>query len=172
MPAEKQTSIELVLVVANTVFVYLYLKLQSFHSHSRSRSHSPCLRITTTLSPRRNIFDTYLSLVILFCDAFFADFLAVLSLLGVSDHTSLTFSSTMLQWRSNAFTLATSLWLFLSEISTVALFCTACASTRSGPLANCAVSYASSSSAVICSFGLSVKCDIYAVGGDVSIGRS
>ena len=61
----------------------------------------------TTLSPRRNILPMYLSLCV-----------AAPPFLFVSLHISFTFSSTMLQCRSKAFTLASSLWLFLKLMRT------------------------------------------------------
>ena len=63
------------------------------------------------------------------------DFLATPPL-GCSVHISLTFSSTMLQCRSNALTRPSSFLLFLQLISTCVLLFTLCVSTDSGPVEN------------------------------------
>ena len=73
---------------------------------------------------------------------------------GVSVHISFTPSNTMLQWRSNAFTRAKSLRLFLQLISTCVLFFTASVRTDRGPVLNSSISFASNSSCVISDFGL------------------
>ena len=56
--------------------------------------------------------------------------------LGVSVHISLTFSSTMLQCLSNAFTRPSNFLLFLQLMSTCVLLFTLCVSTDSGPVEN------------------------------------
>lgn len=48
----------------------------------------------------------------------------------------MTFSRTILEWRSNAFTLANSFLLFRHDISTGVWFCTALCKTDSGPWLN------------------------------------
>ena len=63
-----------------------------------------------TLSPRRNIFEIYRSL--LMCFAFFP------LPRGFSVQISFTFSRTILQCRSKALTRASNLWLFRTLIST------------------------------------------------------
>ena len=63
------------------------------------------------------------------------DFLATPPL-GCSVHISLTFSSTMLQCRSNALTRPSSFLLFLQLMSTCVLLLTLCVSTDSGPVEN------------------------------------
>ena len=63
------------------------------------------------------------------------DFLVALPL-GVSVHISLTFSKTMLQWRSKALTRPSSFLLFLQLISTCVLLFTLCVSTDRGPVEN------------------------------------
>ena len=65
-----------------------------------------------TESPRKNILAIYLSLFTGF------DLVFPLPDLGVSVHISLTFSSTMLKCRSNAFILANSFRLFLQLMRT------------------------------------------------------
>jgi len=94
-----------------------------------------------TESPLRNIFATYLSLLTGF--AFFP-----LPFFGVSVHISLTFSRTMLQWRSKARTRANIFLLFRQLISTCVLSLTDCVSTDKGPVLNSSSSFCFSSSNV------------------------
>eukprot|EP00320_Phaeocystis_rex_P021968 CAMPEP_0119055780 /NCGR_PEP_ID=MMETSP1178-20130426/331_1 /TAXON_ID=33656 /ORGANISM="unid sp, Strain CCMP2000" /LENGTH=128 /DNA_ID=CAMNT_0007036407 /DNA_START=217 /DNA_END=600 /DNA_ORIENTATION=+ len=82
-----------------------------------------------TLSPRKNILLIKRSLLTGF------DFLATPPL-GVSVHISLTFSSTMLQCLSNAFTRPSNFLLYLQLMSTCVLLLTLCVSTDSGPVEN------------------------------------
>ncbi len=65
-----------------------------------------------TESPRKNILLTNLSLLTGF------PLFTPLPDFGTSVHISFTFSKTMLQWRSKAFTLARSLWLLRQLINT------------------------------------------------------
>ena len=65
-----------------------------------------------------------------------AAFFAPLPVLGTSVQISFTFSSTMLQWRSNAFTRPRSFRLFLQLMSTCEFDFTLCVSTDSGPVWN------------------------------------
>lgn len=76
--------------------------------------------------------------------------------LGVSVHISLTFSRTMLQCLSNAFTLASSFLLFRQLIRTWVLFFTDCVKTDRGPVLNSSCSLWASSSGVISLFGLPI----------------
>lgn len=81
-----------------------------------------------TESPLRNILLINLSLLINF--AFFLPF----PCLGTSVHISWTFSNTMLQWRSNAFTRPRS-FLLLRQLINTGVFClTLCMSTDNGPV--------------------------------------
>jgi len=81
------------------------------------------LRISTTESPRKNILLMNRSLFIGFL---FLPF-------GCSVHISFTFSRTMLQCLSNAFTLAKSFLLFRREIRICVWFRTDCCNTDRGP---------------------------------------
>ena len=99
------------------------------------------LKTRMTESPRKNILAMYLSLLTGF------DFLP-LPALGVSVHISLTFSNTILQWRSKAFTLPKSFLLFLQLMRTWLLFFTDCVSTDNGPVLNSSCSLWASSSGV------------------------
>eukprot|EP00322_Chrysochromulina_rotalis_P003386 CAMPEP_0115859736 /NCGR_PEP_ID=MMETSP0287-20121206/16770_1 /TAXON_ID=412157 /ORGANISM="Chrysochromulina rotalis, Strain UIO044" /LENGTH=115 /DNA_ID=CAMNT_0003314047 /DNA_START=491 /DNA_END=838 /DNA_ORIENTATION=+ len=83
-----------------------------------------------TLSPRKNILLMNRSRFI--ACAFFLPFPA----LGTSVHISLTFSSTMLQWRSNALTRPSNFLLLRQLIRTCVLLFTLCVSTESGPVLN------------------------------------
>ena len=103
--------------------------------------HLGLRRTTITLSPRRNILLMKRSLLI-GC-AFFLPFPAF----GTSVHISLTFSSTMLQCRSNAFTRPSSFLLFLQLISTCVFDLTLCVSTERGPVLNSSSSFFLSASA-------------------------
>ena len=100
-----------------------------------------------TLSPRRNIFDIKRSLLTGL--AFFLP----LPLFGTSVHISFTFSSTILQWRSNAFTRPSSLRLLRQLINTWVLFFTDCVNTDNGPVLNSSSSNFWSSSCDISLFG-------------------
>lgn len=81
-------------------------------------------------------------------------FLPVL-VLGVSVHISLTFSSTMLQWRSKALTRASSLRLLRHEMRTWECDRTAVWRMERGPEVNsCSSSCATSYSLVRCQQGL------------------
>ena len=95
-----------------------------------------------------NIFGIYLSLFTGL--AFFLP----LPVLGVSVHISLAFSSTMLKWRSKAFTRASSFRLFLQLMSTCVLYLTACVSTDRGPVSNSSSSFLRRSSSDISLLGL------------------
>lgn len=110
-----------------------------------------------TASPLRNIFDMNRSLFTGF--AFFLP----LPGRGLSVHISFTFSSTMLQWRSNAFTRPNSFLLLRQLISTCVLFFTDCVRTDSGPVLNSSSSRACSSSAVISDFGFVRALIIYSI---------
>lgn len=68
--------------------------------------------------------------------------------------TSLTFSSTILQWRSKALTRANNLWLLRQLIKIWLLFLTDCCKTESGPVLNSSSSCWRSSSSVISDLGL------------------
>jgi len=106
------------------------------------------LRTRITLSPLRNILGMYLSLFTGF--AFFLP----LPVFGVSVHISLTFSSSMLQCLSNAFTLHSNFLLFLQLINTCVLFLTLCVSTDNGPVLNSSSSLFAISSSVSSLLGL------------------
>ena len=105
------------------------------------------LNTKITESPRRNILAMYLSLLTGFAFFPFPD-------LGVSVHISFTFSKTMLQCLSKAFTLASSFLLFRQLISTWVLFFTDCVKTERGPVLNSSCSLWASSSGVISLLGL------------------
>lgn len=106
------------------------------------------LRTMITESPRRNILLIKRSRLTGCCFFFpFPD-------LGVSVHISLTFSKTMLQCRSNAFTRASSFLLLRQLMRIWVLFFTESVSTDSGPVWNSSFSSCSSSSAVSSLFGL------------------
>lgn len=107
------------------------------------------LKTKITESPLRNILAMYLSLLTGFAFFPFPD-------LGVSVHISLTFSRTMLQCLSNAFTLASSFLLFRQLIRTWVLFFTDCVKTDKGPVLNSSCSLWASSSGVISLFGLAI----------------
>lgn len=77
-----------------------------------------------------------------------------LPVLGNSVHISLTFSRTILQCLSKAFTLPSNFLLFLQLISTWVLFLTDCVRTDNGPVLNSSSSLLASSSGVISDFGL------------------
>lgn len=80
------------------------------HALYASNIHYAFTTITTE-SPLKNNLDTNLS--------FDTEFTTLpLPFLTLSVHNSFTFSNTILQWRSNAFTLATILWLFRHDITT------------------------------------------------------
>lgn len=100
-----------------------------------------------TQSPRRNILDMNRSLLTGL--AFFLP----LPRRGCSVHISLTFSSTMLQWRSNALTRPSSFLLLRQLTNTWVLFFTDWVRTESGPVLNSSSSRAWSSSEVISDFG-------------------
>ena len=70
--------------------------------------------------------------------------------------TSLTFSRTMLQWRSNALTLARSFLLFLQLIRICVWFLTDNCNTESGPVLNSSSSSLRSSSSFISLFGFAL----------------
>lgn len=105
------------------------------------------LRTRMTESPRRNIFDMNRSLFTGFT------FFLPLPVRGSSVHISFTFSSTMLQCRSKAFTLPSSFLLLRQLMSTWVLFFTDCVSTDSGPVLNSSSSCRASSSGVSSDFG-------------------
>lgn len=105
------------------------------------------LRTRMTESPRRNIFGINLSLFTGF--AFFLPF----PVRGNSVHISFTFSKTMLQCLSKAFTRPNSFLLFLQFINTWVLFLTDCVRTERGPVLNSSSSLFANSSGVISDFG-------------------
>mmetsp|Transcript_2040 Transcript_2040/g.3195 ORF Transcript_2040/g.3195 Transcript_2040/m.3195 type:complete len:260 (+) Transcript_2040:678-1457(+) len=94
----------------------------------------------TTESPRKNILLTNRSLFTA------RDALLPFPVLGISVHISVTFSKIMLQWRSNALTRASSLWLLRQLMSTCELVLTLVVSTESGPVLNSSSSFFSNSS--------------------------
>ena len=73
---------------------------------------------------------------------------------GISVQISFTFSRTMLQCLSKAFTLPNSFLLFRQLINTCVLFLTDCVKTESGPVLNSSSSLFDNSSGVISDFGL------------------
>lgn len=83
-----------------------------------------------TESPLRNIFEMNRSLFT------GAAFLAPFPVFGTSLQISLTFSRTMLQWRSNALTRPRSFRLFLQLIKTCEFVLTLCVKTDNGPVWN------------------------------------
>lgn len=101
-----------------------------------------------TESPRRNIFDMKRSLLTGFT------FFLPLPVRGNSVHISLTFSRTILQWRSNALTRPSSFLLLRQLMSTCVLFFTDCVSTDSGPVLNSSSSWRANSSGVSSDLGL------------------
>jgi len=103
-----------------------------------------------TESPRRNILLMYRSLLTGF--AFFVPF----PVFGNSVHISFTFSKTILQCRSNAFTRPSSFLLFRQLIRTCVLFRTDSVKIERGPVLNSSSSSRESSSGVISDFGLAV----------------
>ena len=103
-----------------------------------------------TESPRRNILLMYRSLLTGF--AFFVPF----PVFGNSVHISFTFSNTILQCRSNAFTRPSSFLLFRQLIRTCVLFRTDSVRIERGPVLNSSSSNRESSSGVISDFGLAV----------------
>lgn len=112
-----------------------------FYCFDAAEAAAGFLKTRITLSPRKNIFATYLSLLTGF--AFFP-----FPLFGVSVHISLQFSKTMLQWRSNARTLANIFLLFRQLINTWVLSLTDWVSTDRGPVLNSSSSFCFSSSRV------------------------
>jgi hypothetical protein len=106
-----------------------------------------CLSTKTTLSPLKNIFEIYRSLLIVL--PFFP-----CEFRGVSFHISRTLIKTMLLCRSNALTRASNLRLFRSDIRTWSWFWTAVLRTLRGPLWNSKVSSSASSVSVSSPFGL------------------
>lgn len=104
-------------------------------------------RTRMTESPRRNIFEMKRSLFTGFT------FFLPLPVRGSSVHISFTFSSTILQWRSNAFTRPSNFLLFRQLISTCVLFFTDWVSTDSGPVLNSSSSWRASSSGVSSDLG-------------------
>ena len=100
-----------------------------------------------TESPRRNIFAIYLSLLIGFA---FLPF----PVLGISYHISLTFSKTILQCLSNAFTRPNNFLLFRQLINTCVLFFTDVINTDNGPVLNSSSSRCFNSSNVSSDLGL------------------
>lgn len=103
-----------------------------------------------TESPRRNIFEMNRSLLTGF--TFFLPF----PVRGTSVHISLTLSSTMLQWRSNAFTRPKSFLLLRQLIRTWVLFLTDCVRTESGPVLNSSSSWRANSSGVSSDLGFTI----------------
>jgi len=103
-----------------------------------------------TESPRRNILLIYRSLLTGF--AFFVPFPDF----GNSVHISFTFSSTILQCRSNALTRPNNFLLFRQLIRTCVLLRTDSVRMDSGPVLNSSSSSRESSSGVISDFGLAV----------------
>lgn len=101
-----------------------------------------------TLSPRRNILLIKRSLLTT------RPFLPS-AVRGVSLHISFTFSSTMLQWRSNAFTRPSNFRLLRHEIRTCVCCRTAVCSSESGPEVNSWVSRREISYSLFC--GLVVR---------------
>ena len=81
-----------------------------------------------TLSPRRNILEMKRSRLM------GAAFFLPLPVFGTSVHISLTFSSTMLQCLSKAFTRPSNFLLFRQLMSTCVLLLTLCVRTDSGPV--------------------------------------
>lgn len=106
------------------------------------------LRTNMTESPRRNILEIKRSLLTGFT------FFFPLPVRGSSVHISLTFSNTILQWRSKALTRPRSFLLFRQLISTWVLFLTDCVRTDKGPVLNSSSSWRASSSGVNSDFGL------------------
>jgi hypothetical protein len=95
-----------------------------------------------TESPRRNILLMNRSLFTGL--AFFFPF----PVFGTSVHISLTFSRTILQWRSKAFTRPSNFLLFRQLMSTWVLFLTDIVSTERGPVENSSSSVFSVSSSI------------------------
>lgn len=109
------------------------------------------LRTRITESPRKNILEINLSLFTGF--TFFFPF----PVRGTSVHISLTFSRTMLQCLSNAFTRPNNFLLFRQLMSTCVLFFTDCVKTDNGPVLNSSSSCLASSSGVNSDFGLALR---------------
>jgi len=109
-------------------------------------TYPECLSTKTTLSPLKNIFEIYRSLLIVL--PFFP-----CEFRGVSFHISRTLIRTMLLCRSNALTRASNLRLFRSEMRTWSWFWTAVFRTLKGPLWNSKVSSSASSVSVSSPFG-------------------
>merc|ERR1712001_3201 len=123
-----------------------------FHitSHLSAAVAKGFLSTKMTESPRRNILLMYRSLLTGF--AFFVPF----PVFGNSVHISFTFSKTILQCRSNAFTRPSSFLLFRQLIRTCVLFRTDSVRIERGPVLNSSSSSRESSSGVISDFGLAV----------------
>lgn len=101
------------------------------------------LRSTSmTESPLKNIFDIKRSLFT------GLTFFLPLPVLGSSVHISLTFSNTMLQWRSKALTRPSNFLLLRQFIKTCVLFFTDCVKTLKGPVLNSSSSWRANSSGV------------------------
>lgn len=111
---------------------------QSSPRNYKCPSYLGFLSTMITESPRRNILLMNLSLFT-GC-AFFFPF----PVFGTSVHISLTFSRTILQWRSKALTRPSSFLLFRQLIRTCVLFLTLIIRTERGPVLN------SSSSFLLC----------------------
>lgn len=95
-----------------------------------------------TESPLKNILEMKRSLFTGFT------FFLPLPVRGISVHISLTFSRTMLQWRSKAFTRPKSFLLLRQLIKTWVLFLTDCVRTDNGPVLNSSSSCLANSSGV------------------------
>ena len=104
-------------------------------------------RTRITESPRKNIFAIYLSLLIGL--AFFP-----FPVFGISYHISLTFSNTMLQCLSKAFTRPNNFLLLRQLIKTCVLFLTEDIRTDNGPVLNSSSSRCFNSSKVSSPLGL------------------
>lgn len=108
------------------------------------------LKTKITESPRKNIFDINRSLLTGL--AFFP-----FPVRGTSVHISFTFSNTMLQWRSKAFTRPSNFLLFRQLINTWVLFLTLCVRTESGPVSNSSCSNLANSSGVSSDLGFASR---------------
>jgi len=135
-----QTQTHMVRKNARTYSALFYLRSHTHTLSSRTRQvghYWPLppaglgfLSTRMTESPRKNIFEMKRSLLTGLAFFFpFPDF-------GFSVHISFTFSRTMLQCRSKAFTRPSSFLLFRQLMSTCVLFLTDWVRTESGPVWN------------------------------------
>lgn len=104
--------------------------------------------MTMTESPLKNSLLMNLSLLIVSFEFF-------------SVHNSLTFSKTILQCLSNAFTLAIILWLFLKDIIIGVLECNASLIKDIGPCLNSNSSNCFNSSLFNSALGRSINCSLF-----------